>query len=595
MKYLQSIKWVIGISLSLTVLLSACGSGSTSNNIPVNNTSISTTLPNGTIVTIPVNQLSTTAGITTTTTIMVSNAPNNFKMNLSYNNVVPNQHHKSNTNEITPILATFNPESVTGSNASVFSVMPRRDLTTGNYPITVSITYLNNGHESTTTMDPLNISVTTNTSPQLGTINLTPENITVGTEESKNIILSLNNSINITNLNVTISSTDSSIASVTPNSCNLSTESPNCKLSVTGVNVESTSIIASAANYQSATTMVNVKNVYAYVTNTNSNTISMFRLNSTTGQLIPLSPESSIPTLGSPFALSIDPSGKHLYATITGDIESNVVSMFNIDPKTGLLTPLAPQSIPYVGTFALNMLINPLSGFLYLNTMSGALSMFSSGSATGILSPLSPPSINTAEFCIGLVLSPNSKFMYNSCVFGGIVGYKVESNGLVEISSALEPQTLLSGANINQSGSILYTLDIQNNKILMFAIDPESGGLTQLNTQIDMNTQSTPVSIILNKTNNVAYVTNLDSSSISIYSIENESGVLVPFSPESTVATGNGPWDISFDPSEKFAYVTNANESTLSAYSVNQVTGELTPLAKSSIPTGEGARIIVFN
>lgn len=595
MKYLQSIKWVIGISLSLTVLLSACGSGSTSNNIPVNNTSISTTLPNGTIVTIPVNQLSTTAGITTTTTIMVSNAPNNFKMNLSYNNVVPNQHHKSNTNEITPILATFNPESVTGSNASVFSVMPRRDLTTGNYPITVSITYLNNGHESTTTMDPLNISVTTNTSPQLGTINLTPENITVGTEESKNIILSLNNSINITNLNVTISSTDSSIASVTPNSCNLSTESPNCKLSVTGVNVESTSIIASAANYQSATTMVNVKNVYAYVTNTNSNTISMFRLNSTTGQLIPLSPESSIPTLGSPFALSIDPSGKHLYATITGDIESNVVSMFNIDPKTGLLTPLAPQSIPYVGTFALNMLINPLSGFLYLNTMSGALSMFSSGSATGILSPLSPPSINTAEFCIGLVLSPNSKFMYNSCVFGGIVGYKVESNGLVEISSALEPQTLLSGANINQSGSILYTLDIQNNKILMFAIDPESGGLTQLNTQIDMNTQSTPVSIILNKTNNVAYVTNLDSSSISIYSIENESGVLVPFSPESTVATGNGPWDISFDPSEKFAYVTNSYDGTLSAYMVNQITGKLIPLTESSIPTGVEPHAIVFN
>lgn len=595
MKYLQSIKWVIGISLSLTVLLSACGSGSTSNNIPVNNTSISTTLPNGTIVTIPVNQLSTTAGIKTTTTIMVSNAPNDFKMNLSYNNVVPNQHNKSNTNEITPILATFNPESVTGSNASVFSVMPRRDLTTGNYPITVSITYLNNGHESTTTMDPLNISVTTNTSPQLGTINLTPESITVGTEESKNIILSLNNSINVTNLNVTISSTDSSIASVTPNSCNLSTESPNCKLSVTGVNVESTSIVASAANYQSATTMVNVKNVYAYVTNTNSNTISMFRLNSTTGQLIPLSPESSIPTLGSPFALSIDPSGKHLYATITGDIESNVVSMFNIDPKTGLLTPLAPQSIPYIGTFALNMLINPLSGFLYLDTMTGSLSMFSIESATGILSPLTPPSINTASFCIGLTLSPNAKFMYNSCIDGSIIGYTIESNGLAEVSFMLNLQKGLSGATINQSGSILYTLDVYNNEALMFAIGSEIGDLTQLNPQIKISTQRTPVSIRLNKTNDFAYVTNLDSNSISMYSVEKDSGILIPLSPESSIATGTGPWDISFDPSEKFAYVTNANESTLSAYSVNQVTGELTPLAESSIPTGEGARIIVFN
>ncbi len=427
------------------------------------------------------------------------------------------------------------------------------------------------------------------------TLSLTPEDITLSTDESKNITLSLNNSINVSNLNVNINSNNPATATVSPNNCRLSSQSPTCTLTIIGVGVESTSITATANGYNDATAIINVKNVYAYVTNTGSNTISMFRLNSTTGQLIPLSPESSIATLGSPFALSIDPSGKHLYATITGDIESNVVSMFNIDPKTGLLTPLAPQSIPYVGTFALNMLINPLSGFLYLNTMSGALSMFSSGSATGILSPLSPPSINTAEFCIGLVLSPNSKFMYNSCVFGGIVGYKVESNGLVEISSALEPQTLLSGANINQSGSILYTLDIQNNKILMFAIDPESGGLTQLNTQIDMNTQSTPVSIILNKTNNVAYVTNLDSSSISIYNIENESGVLVPFSPESTVATGNGPWDISFDPSEKFAYVTNSYDGTLSAYMVNQITGKLIPLTESSIPTGVEPHAIVFN
>jgi 6-phosphogluconolactonase (cycloisomerase 2 family) len=321
----------------------------------------------------------------------------------------------------------------------------------------------------------------------------------------------------------------------------------------------------------------------------------MFRLNSTTGQLIPLSPESSIPTLGSPFALSIDPSGKHLYATITGDIESNVVSMFNIDPKTGLLTPLAPQSIPYIGTFALNMLINPLSGFLYLDTMTGSLSMFSIESATGILSPLTPPSINTASFCIGLTLSPNAKFMYNSCIDGSIIGYTIESNGLAEVSFMLNLQKGLSGATINQSGSILYTLDVYNNEALMFAISSESGDLTQLNPQIKISTQRTPLSIRLNKTNDFAYVTNLDSNSISMYSVEKDSGILIPLSPESSIATGTGPWDISFDPSEKFAYVTNANESTLSAYSVNQVTGELTPLAESSIPTGEGARIIVFN
>ncbi len=585
----------LAISLVIGICLDACSSGSI-NNKSVNNTSISTTLPNGTVVTIPVNQLSVTAGATTTTSIMVSDAPSDFKMHLSYNNVTSSNNKTNDVNNADPILATFNPENVTGSNASIFSITPRRDLTTGSYPITVSITYVNNGHESTTTMDPLNISVITNTDPLLGTINLTPESITVGSEESKSIILSLNNSINVTNLTVTVNSTNPSVATVTPSNCNLSTESPNCRLTITGVSVESTIITATAANYQDATSLVHVKNIYAYVTNEGSSTISIFRLNSTTGQLIPLSPESSVSTLNPPFALSIAPSGKYLYATTNGfNTESNAVSMFSINPQTGYLTALSPQTVSYAGQYAISMLINPLSGSLYLNTIGGSLSMFNIEPTTGLLSPLNPPSVEAAPFCLGLALSPNAKFLYNSCVFGYIVNYTVESSGTATLTSFLNIETELTGSAINQSGNIMYTLDLDYSRILMFAIDQESGGLTQLNTEPPINTQSGPVTIILTKANKFAYVTNLYANSISMYSIDSESGTLVALSPESTVTTQGGPWDITLDPSEKFAYTVNTDSGTISAYSVNQTTGKLTPLAESSIVTGDSPRMIKFN
>lgn len=584
------------LTLILSIALFACGSGSTSNNNPVNNTSISTTLPNGTVVTIPVNQLSATAGTTTTTSIMVSNAPSDFKMHLSYNNVTPSKHKINDTNEAIPILATFNPENVTGSNTSVFSVTPRRDLTTGNYPITVSITYINNGHESTTTMDPLNISVVTNTDPLFGTINLTPESITVGSEESKNILLSLNNSINVTNLTVSVNSTNPSVATVTPSNCKLSTESPNCILTITGVSVESTTITATAANYQDAASLVHVKNIYAYVTNEGSSTISMFRLNSTTGQLIPLSPESSVSTINPPFALSIAPSGKYLYATTnSSNSESDAISMFSINPQTGYLTPLSPQTVQYVGDYALSMLINPLSGSLYTSTFNGSLSMFNIESTTGLLSPLNPPSVENAPFCLGLALSPNAKFLYSSCLYGYIVSYTVESSGVATLSSFLEIGAGLTGSAINQSGNIMYTLDINNNRVLMFAIDQESGGLTQLSTEQPISTQNTPLTIILTKANRFAYVTNLYDNSISMYNIDKESGTLVALSPESTVTTQDTPWSIALDPSEKFAYAVNSDSGTISAYSINQVTGKLTPLDESSVITGKGSRFIQFN
>jgi len=75
---------------------------------------------------------------------------------------------------------------------------------------------------------------------------------------------------------------------------------------------------------------------FAYVANANSNTISGYTIDASSGALTPLP--------GSPFAagtflasVAVDPSGRFAYVANNG---SNTISGYTIDASTGVLTPL---------------------------------------------------------------------------------------------------------------------------------------------------------------------------------------------------------------------------------------------------------------
>jgi len=71
---------------------------------------------------------------------------------------------------------------------------------------------------------------------------------------------------------------------------------------------------------------------FAYVANDDSNSVSIYAINGTTGAL------TSIGTIAaglSPMSIAIDPSGKFAYVANFG---SDNVSMYSIDAATGALT-----------------------------------------------------------------------------------------------------------------------------------------------------------------------------------------------------------------------------------------------------------------
>ena len=90
---------------------------------------------------------------------------------------------------------------------------------------------------------------------------------------------------------------------------------------------------------------------FAYVLNVSDATISMYTADSCTGALTPTNP-ATIPTgVNNGFnaeSMTIDPAGKFLYVANLGSnaTDAATISMFTINPNTGVLTATSPAQVP---------------------------------------------------------------------------------------------------------------------------------------------------------------------------------------------------------------------------------------------------------
>src|SRR6266478_1495711 len=98
---------------------------------------------------------------------------------------------------------------------------------------------------------------------------------------------------------------------------------------------------------------------FAYVTNLGDDTLSIYSVNPSTGQL---RPHGYVLTGSHPDAISLDPSGKFAY--ITND-QTNDISAFSVDSATGSLTPVTGSPFP-VGTFPFWAAVDPSGTFVYV-------------------------------------------------------------------------------------------------------------------------------------------------------------------------------------------------------------------------------------
>src|ERR1700731_101330 len=165
---------------------------------------------------------------------------------------------------------------------------------------------------------------------------------------------------------------------------------------------------------------------FAYVLNSSDATISMYTVNSCSGALTATNPVTVPTGVDNGFnaeSMAIDPTGSFLYVANLGSNASDAatISMFAINPNTGMLTASSPALVP-TGFFPQGIAAS--ANFVYTaNSDDNSVSMFTINTGSGLLTPLSPSetvvsplfSSRSSFSSPGFVtVSPSGKFLYVS-------------------------------------------------------------------------------------------------------------------------------------------------------------------------------------
>jgi 6-phosphogluconolactonase len=339
--------------------------------------------------------------------------------------------------------------------------------------------------------------------------------------------------------------------------------------------------------------------------------VSMFTVNSCTGQFAPTTPPSistgySYPQNDNSEQMVVDPLGRFAYVAnlVSNASDLSTISMYTINPTTGVLTPTTPATVP-TGWFPQGIAVDPLGRFIYTaNTDDSSVSMFIINQSTGVLTPTTPASVSTLlpgqtlSLPSFLTVDPTGKFLYVSAsdsVDASVSMYTInQTTGLLTPTS---PATVLTGGIpfqvvVAPNGKFAYVVDNLSSTeekfgVWQYTVDFTTGVLTS-NTPAAVGAGNAPTEMAVDPTSRFAYVVNRIDNTVSMYIIDPGTGNLTPIStasnPTATIATGTEPFRIDFDPTGKFVYVTNEG-SAVSIYTVN-ADGTLANAGRTGVGAG---------
>lgn len=155
---------------------------------------------------------------------------------------------------------------------------------------------------------------------------------------------------------------------------------------------------------------------YAYVLN--GDAVSMYTVDSCIGGLNGTSPASvatgSTPQEPAPESMVADRAGRFVYVAnlVSNASDAATISMYTIDPTTGILTPTTPATVP-TGFLPQGIAIDPSGKFVYTaNSDDNTISMFTINQGTGVLTPTVPATVATRWSPLSVTVDPSGRFAY---------------------------------------------------------------------------------------------------------------------------------------------------------------------------------------
>ncbi len=301
-----------------------------------------------------------------------------------------------------------------------------------------------------------------------------------------------------------------------------------------------------AGNNSSYGVIIHPNNRFLYAANVASNTVSIYSITPRTGALVQVATPVASGS-GGPNGLFFHPLGNFLYVS---NYSGNTISAFAV-ASDGTLTAIPGSPFAATGATTINGVVISSDGlFLYAASMggNGGVVGYTINQTTGSLTMIvGSPFRNTlggdtANPGDGITIHPNGHWLYMGLVNRRKVSAWTINSTTGELTP-IQPPTLNnstagyadnggSASTVSKDGRFLYgtafsTIGTDPKKIIVYAIDQTTGGLTR----------------------------------------------------SSETDTGGGPNDVRLDTNGLFAYTCNSlNPPSISAYSVNTSTGALTPL-----------------
>lgn len=196
-----------------------------------------------------------------------------------------------------------------------------------------------------------------------------------------------------------------------------------------------------------------------------------------------------------PHGVTLDPSGRFL---LVPDMGADRIFLYRYDAATRALTPVEPPSVPLpAGSGPRLILFSPHGRFAWLLTeLSAELYSFAWDAEAGHLTqlactPLDPPGADDARSAAVLLLSRDGRFLYASNrITNEIQAYAVDRDSglLTEIQRIAAGGEKPWGGAISPDGRWLVVANQASDNVAAFAIDEETGRLTSMGEPLTIPT-----------------------------------------------------------------------------------------------------------
>ena len=299
--------------------------------------------------------------------------------------------------------------------------------------------------------------------------------------------------------------------------------------------------------------------------------IYAFRMNSKTGagSLVfgsPFVTKIAPTTAASPSSVVVHPSNHFLYAA---NQNTSTISLFKINSTTGALDEVLPRtalvtSSGGVGLSPAVMAMDSDGKYLFVgNQVTNDIWVYSIGSS-GALTFVSSAQVGASP--ASLTLSASDGFLYVPVpTFSAVYVFSVSAGVLTQVGTPIIVNGGVGHLGIDPGGKFLYVPNPSLNTVTVLLIQPDGSLLPGPGL---FATGTSPVAAATNATGAFVYVANSASTNLSQFQVDTTTGSLTVLTT-STAGTGTNPESIVVDPDAKFLFVINEQSNSITEFTIN--------------------------